>query len=500
MSDTPIVVTENISNIAVPEVVEVVRVIEQGEQGPAGAAGESANASVGAQFPGPNLAFNTDTTVTISENDYNLYTTTNHSGGLNTYTIAAATLGPVPEGVPYYIIADYNSGTPIYRGTLNVEEVNESDVAPVFTLGLDDQGILNVEDWDTLADGKVDMGHLHQVKHQRFSSWDGLVPSVDGALHFLHTSGRMFLGWVPHTLGAFNSANAVLSPDPTETMCYEFDKDDLGAWASTLVKVYDNYNYNPVGGITALGNSKYVVLWWFRGLDTMTGGARMAYVRSENQYNTPGDALAAPIRSDLPALFASHGALVAKTVVQKGAVIADVRNLLDKSVPATPVTNHNDLAEREALLAHPASSISAVTTLWTRVLAGINGTVQAALDALDDLFFGYVEPSISIVFSSGDVSINWGVSTTANIIEIPSLTQNSTITFTGTLITLKPITLVTIPDTGGPWTLSIIANGKTLVLTRNGSGTADIETFELWSDGVDVYTIEEGGSVWGKGV
>lgn len=361
------------------DLVEVIRVIERGEQGPIGLA------STGAQFPGPTLTFNTDTTVTISENGYNLYSTIDYSGTLMTYTIAAATIGPVPVGVPYYIIVDYNSGVPIYRATLNVDEVNESDVVPSFTLGLDDQGILNIQDWDTLADGKVDMGHLHQVKHQRFSSWDGLVPSVDGALHFLHTSGRMFLGWVPHILGAFNSANAILSADAAETMCYEFTKDNLGVWASTLIQEYDNDNYNPSGGIAPLGNNKYVVLWWFRGLDTISGGARMAYVRSEEQYNTPATALAAAIRSDLPALFNSHGALSAKIIVQKGEVTGDVRNLLDRSVPATPVTYHNDLAGRETASAHPATAISVDATGFTGNLSPADDTLQKALATIDAL-------------------------------------------------------------------------------------------------------------------
>ena len=110
----------------------------------------------------------------------------------------------------------------------------------------------------------------------------------------------------------------------------------------------------------------------------------------------------------------------------------------------------------------------------------------------------YFEASTFLVITTGAVSQDY--ETADNILKVPSLTQNTIITFTGTLAEDKPITLRTIPDTGGPWTLSVLANGKTKLLTRNGNGTAESELFIIGSDGTDLLHADGGGVVRSKGV
>jgi hypothetical protein len=136
---------------------------------------------------------------------------------------------------------------------------------------------------------------------------------------------------------------------------------------------------------------------------------------------------------------------------------------------------------------------------WQAIRKWASSTSETFLGIVKGILFAYKEQGLQVSFVGGVASIDWGAASTANILELDSLTQNSTLNLTGTLTALKPITLVTVPDTGGPWTLDIVANGKTLNLTRNGSGTAEIETFELWSDGTDILTPDNGGLVWSKG-
>lgn len=107
------------------------------------------------------------------------------------------------------------------------------------------------------------------------------------------------------------------------------------------------------------------------------------------------------------------------------------------------------------------------------------------------------ETSALLVISSGAVSVDF--ETVPNVLGVPSLIENTVITFTGDLIIDKYETLKTIPDTGGPWTLDIVANGKTINLVRNGSGTADEELFELWADGTDIISPDAGGLTASKG-
>ena len=107
---------------------------------------------------------------------------------------------------------------------------------------------------------------------------------------------------------------------------------------------------------------------------------------------------------------------------------------------------------------------------------------------------GYKEATDTFTWSSGAATID--MSTCDNIVLVPTMTENSTLTVTN-LTAYKPLTLPTVADTGGPWTFTLAYSTKSISLTRNGSGTADLETFEVWSDGTDLYASE--GLVWTKG-
>lgn len=131
-----------------------------------------------------------------------------------------------------------------------------------------------------------------------------------------------------------------------------------------------------------------------------------------------------------------------------------------------------------------------------------NGTIAVRVTPIDEhnftgRLYNYEERDSSVSFTAGSATVNY--TTCDNILAIDSLTQNSTITFTNITSYRKPVTLSTVADTGGPWTLDIVANGKTINLTRNGAGTADQETFEFWSDGIDLLSPDSGGVVWSEG-
>lgn len=113
----------------------------------------------------------------------------------------------------------------------------------------------------------------------------------------------------------------------------------------------------------------------------------------------------------------------------------------------------------------------------------------------------YLEEGTTLVVVVGAVSVPHAAS--KNLLILESLTQNTIVTFTGDLVDLKSTTIDTKPDTGGPWTLGYIANGNPVkTFTRNGAGTAELESFELRTRNVtgtvELYTIDAGGAVWSK--
>lgn len=136
-----------------------------------------------------------------------------------------------------------------------------------------------------------------------------------------------------------------------------------------------------------------------------------------------------------------------------------------------------------------------------RLSQSIVAWAKKAASVFQGILSRYTEAGTLLVIPAGAVSVVH--SSSKNLLIVPSLTQNTVITFTGALLDLKSTTLDTEPDTGGPWTLGYIANGNPVkTFVRNGSGTAELESLELRTRNitgtVELYTIDAGGTEWSK--
>lgn len=130
-----------------------------------------------------------------------------------------------------------------------------------------------------------------------------------------------------------------------------------------------------------------------------------------------------------------------------------------------------------------------LSPIGLEVITNIGVTVGAG-----DVFRGYSEPRIApdwVLEGAIDViELEHSAKSTANRVRLPSMTRASRVRFIGPLKDGKPITLETIPDTGGPWPLEIeVAGGVPVPVERNGGGSAPLELFDILCDGESLFPL-----------
>ena len=287
----------------------------------------------GASFVGcvtvPTYTDNGSGNITVNTVDAVLFDNTTQVGTAKKYTLAPITV-TLTDGVTNYVVADYNSGTPILKVITNVALITESDVAPVFTI-FRSGSFLHALSWDSLGNGLANKVHQSIVKTQKYRRESGLALSESGTRNVNVGSGIVWVGG--------NSISVLAAASATDNMFY-FLRTGAATWTTQVVTQYNNTDFWNGTTTASLTNNRYAVNWVYRGVESQK---HLYVVLGEGDYTLP-QAQASQPPANLPSTITSHAMLVGRVIVLKGASTAtQIDSAFNLTFAGSGVTDHNSL-------------------------------------------------------------------------------------------------------------------------------------------------------------
>jgi len=310
----------------------------------------------------PTITDNGNGSVTIGSGDYHLASdAAGHDS--KTYTLTGG-LFTIIDGSQNYIVADYNSGTPLVKLTTDVSIINETTVVPIYSI-FRNGNYLHTQNWDALGLALANKVHQSIVKTQRYRRESGLSFSEYGTRNISVEQGRIWTGAVPITLDAVNTA--------TDNLFVWYHSG--GNWTSSVQTQYNNTQYDNGTNLATLTSNRFAVNWVFRGVESQ----KYVYIVLGTGDYTESQSIAATLPS-IPTAISSHSVLIGKIIVQKNAATAfSKQSAFDTQFGLSPIQNHGDLTGRDATDSHPASAIT--NTPYSTTSAT---TIQLAINELTD--------------------------------------------------------------------------------------------------------------------
>lgn len=278
----------------------------------------------------PSFVDNGGGIVSVTATLVSLYSDVSAIGTPKRFTLDSAVF-TLPMAQTSYVVADYNAGEPILRLTTDVNEINESTIVPVFTFFYCIDETVHDINWDSLGSGLVNKIHQSIVKTQRYRREFGLIISEYGTRNVDVTAGKVWIG------ANGISLNQILSA----TTPIRYYKRNAGAWELELINQYNNSEYSDGTNTLPLGNNKYAVNWFYRGIEEAD---HLVMVLGSGNYSLI-EAQSSQPPANLPAIIGSHYVLVGRIIVEKNASTAiQIDSAFDIKFSASPVSLHNDLA------------------------------------------------------------------------------------------------------------------------------------------------------------
>lgn len=309
----------------------------------------------------PTITDNGNGSITVSNGEYHLSTNTEGRGTEN-FLINGGTFALIDQ-TQNYLVADYNSGTPILKVITDVNLINETTVIPIYTAYRN--GIfLHFQNWDALGLALANKVHQSIVKTQRYRREYGLIVTEYGTHNLNMTAGRVWVGAVPVDIAEINTGIDNLS------IWYHSG----GNWVNSIQPTYNFTQWDNGTNLVTLTNNRYAVNWIFRGIENQK---HLYIVLGRGDYSlVEAEASSMP---PIPTAISSHATLVAKLIVEKNAATAtNIKSAFEVQFSLASVQKHDDLTGRDVVNSHPASAVSNTPA------GNISSTnVQAAINELD---------------------------------------------------------------------------------------------------------------------
>lgn len=185
-------------------------------------------------------------TINVPSCDCYLFDNTTFQGTPEKYTLPALTNQALTDGVQNYIVGDYNGGNPIMKVITDVSLITESSVIPILSI-FRNGNFLHTQNWDALGVGLANKVHQSIVKTQRYRRESGLAIGETGTRNVTLTAGKVWVGAVPMSLDAINTATDNLY----------FWKHVAGVWTGSTITQYDNTQYDNGTDLATLGAGRY---------------------------------------------------------------------------------------------------------------------------------------------------------------------------------------------------------------------------------------------------
>lgn len=276
-----------------------------------------------------------DGTITIGTGTYRLYTSSDGISNINLYTIAGNTF-IINEFTIYYIVANYNSETPLIQCITDRSLINETTIIPIFTL-VQTNNSLSKLGWNT--EGKVLSNKLHQQQvytrrfKKEYNAVNELVVTDRGNLYLNISQGYIWYGTARANLSTMNSEDDLVK------QLYHI----AGNWVAVdNIKPLDNIYYDNGTDLVELSNNRYAVRWIWRDVDESNKRICITYGRGDYKLV---DAQLETL-PEYPSTLGAMGVCIAKVIIKKGATtITEIQPVIDGiNVIQNPV-KHNETLE-----------------------------------------------------------------------------------------------------------------------------------------------------------
>lgn len=279
----------------------------------------------------PTLTNNGDGSCTVSSGTYTFNNSTDGRGDFERFVVSGGTFTPT-DGVLSYIVANYNSGSPLLQLITNSNLVNDHTVTPIFTLFREGTELHEL-DWDEQGSSQSDKLLRRLRRTERFVTEPGGLAISETATRVVNiTSGVVWYGATSLGLSAFKS-------DVANNNLYRYIYNG-SSWSKTIVTQYDNTYYQGPTGQVALTTNRYAVNWVYRGVED---DAHAYIVLGTGDY-TLAQAELATIPALLPSIIPAHAILVGKIIVQKSATTAtSILSAFTTPLTQSQTNDHNSL-------------------------------------------------------------------------------------------------------------------------------------------------------------
>jgi len=304
----------------------------------------------------PGLTKNPDGSIDVGDGVANLFQTNDFTGDMKQYGLIGLDDQVLTDLDTNYVVADYNSGSPIFRVTLNVLEINESDVIPVYTIYRSGT-TLEVLEWGQVGTGLVNKLHARLVKTDRFAHESGVALGEAATRYITTTNGVIWVGGNRTLIPATNSST---------DQC-EFWYHVSGVWTKSDETTYNNSQYDDGTDLQTLSGPGYGVVFVYQGVES---DPHVYYVLGSESYTLVNAQTSQP-PGNLPEVITSHAVLVGRIIVGSGDSTAEqIDSAFTKQFVAAPITDHNNLSNVQGGAANNNQHYGLFTTVANAEASG----------------------------------------------------------------------------------------------------------------------------------
>jgi hypothetical protein len=389
--------------------------------------------------------------ITVQTGDYVFNTSADGTGTWAKFTITGSTLS-LTDGVINYVVANYNSGTPVLQVLTSNATINQTTILPVYTVFRYGTNI-NVLEWQYMANALANKVVDRLARTDRFVRESGLALSESATRIVNVTAGYVWYGVTRQSIPVFDSNSNSMY------LWYHVS----GTWTETLTTQYNNTQYDDGSNLQTLGNGNYAVNWVFKNVSASSN--RVCVVLGTASY-TLAQAQAATIPA-LPPSISACAILVGKIIVQKNATTAtEISSAFAASYSAASLSNHADLLNLDY-------ANSGHTGFQPTLVSGTNiKTVNNAS-----------------LLGSGDLAVQPTLVSGTNIKTV----NNTSLLGSGNILAGH-----TIKDEGSVLTARTNLNfvGSTVTVTDDSSNDATVVTISIPDGDKGDITVSGSGATW----
>jgi len=295
--------------------------------------------SIGACQDGFDITDNTDGTVDLTAGSVVLRSTNTYHGELNGYAVSAVSNLTLTNNATNFVMADYNSGTPIITSSSNWNDVfSDNTKALIYVVNrLNNQ--LNIIDFRGNNVDFITRNNVKTYKTKRVEHASGAMISDEGSLEFAITASEFYILNKSIIVPAFDTSG-------TDTFEYVY-RDGAGGWTRVASQTAINGLYcdDNSGTLALVINHEFGIHWVYAVLNEPTN---FKIVYGQDSYATLAEAQAAQAPSSLPSDLdaLSTAVLIGKIIIEEDAptVFADIQSPFVDILQSANVNTHNNLA------------------------------------------------------------------------------------------------------------------------------------------------------------